>query len=537
MTESTIDESGASALCAEAFAAYVQAQENGQTDVARQMLRDHPGLAEEVATFYAQCARLPRPWESSVHSYDGQTIGDFELLHELGRGGEGVVYKARQKSLQRVVAVKVMRHERFAQTREIERFRRDSTLLASLHHPNIVQIFYAGEADTGPYFAMELMAAGSLKQKLADGWLPTPKQAAGLVHDLAEAVQAAHDQGIVHRDLKPANILLHADGTPKIVDYGLAKKLDAGESMTQPGAIVGTASYMSPEQARGERAERASDVYGLGAILYELLTGRPPFVGVSLDETLRQVKYKDPLPIRKFSPTVPRDLEVICLKCLEKDPQKRFRSAADLATDLRSFSRGEPIKARLPGMTERVARVIVRERFGANIVPWGQAQRIAGVLLFTGFSATGVCVLLELSDDVFWAVFLTNLFSVAFSHWLVLRRCRLGRGDRQGVIFSLVNIAGPVLVPLLNPPLEGVDPMAYRLSLFPLIGLVYGIVAILQGALYWGGYYVTGVTCIVICFGMRFVPMASPFILAVLIGASLISLGWYLLRVGRATGR
>src|ERR1043166_1103810 len=157
MADTTLDHDPA---LEQAFAAYVQAQENGQWDAARKLLREYPGLAEEVATFYAFGARVPKLWDSSIRSYDGQTIGDFELLHELGRGAEGVVYKARQKSLQRVVAVKVMRHERFSQPRDIERFRRDSTLLASLQHPNIVQIFFAGEAETGPYFAMEYMASG-----------------------------------------------------------------------------------------------------------------------------------------------------------------------------------------------------------------------------------------------------------------------------------------------------------------------------------------------------------------------------------------
>jgi serine/threonine protein kinase len=271
MNETTVGENPARE---EAFAAFVQAQENGHAQVARQLLREHPGLAEEVAMFYALCARVPKPWDSSVNAQDGRTIGDFELLHELGRGGEGVVYKAKQKSLQRVVAVKMMRHERFSQDSDAERFRRDSTLLASLQHPNIVQIYFAGESETGPYFAMELMADGSLKQKLADGWLPTPKQAAELVRVLAAGMQCAHAKGIVHRDLKPANILLsplpaageelgvRGIGTPKIVDFGLAKKLDAGDSITQPGAVVGTASYMSPEQAKGQRADFSCDLYG-----------------------------------------------------------------------------------------------------------------------------------------------------------------------------------------------------------------------------------------------------------------------------------
>jgi len=276
MTEITVDQNPA---LDEAFAAFLQAQENGQIDVARKLLREHAGLAEEAAIYFAQCAQVPKPWGASVPAHDGQTIGDFELLHELDSGADGIVYKARQKSLGRIVAVKVMRQKRSTDASEIERFRRDSSLLASLKHPNIVEVYYAGEAESGPYYAMEFMAEGSLKKKLGEGWLPTSRRAAEIVAALAGAMQAAHDQGIVHRDLKPGNVLLAPDETPKVVDFGLAKKLDSGKSMTEAGAIVGTVSYMSPEQAKGQRADFACDIYGLGAILYELLTGRPPFAG------------------------------------------------------------------------------------------------------------------------------------------------------------------------------------------------------------------------------------------------------------------
>jgi len=544
MNETTL---GVNPAMEEAFAAFVQAQENGQAEAARQLLRNHPGLAEEVAMFYALCARVPKPWDSSVNSQDGRTIGDFELLHELGRGGEGVVYKARQKSLQRVVAVKVMRHERFAQDHDAERFRRDSTLLASLQHPNIVQIYFAGESETGPYFAMELMAEGSLKQKLADGWLPTPKQAAELLRVLAEAMQCAHDKDIVHRDLKPANILLSplpaagegvgvsGIGTPKIVDFGLAKKLGAGDSMTQSGAIVGTASYMSPEQATGQRADFSCDIYGLGAVLYELLTGRPPFVGASLAETLDKVRRQEPLPVRQLSPAVPYDLEVICLKCLAKDPLQRYTSATELAADLKRFLRDEPILARLPGITERAVQMIRRQQFGRNANAWGWAFVLGGGVNFAGCLAQAWCIANEQPEGVLWGTFLTHHLLVSIAAWWVLRGYRLGKGDRQGIIFMGASIVGPILLAILARPPEGLDAVTW-LSLYPLYAGLLGIMYFIQGPIYWGGFYLVGIGYVALAFVMRLFPTWSPVLFGLYLLLNLVPLGLYLLRQGRIPG-
>ncbi len=533
MNESTL---GENPVIDEAFAAYVQAQENGKAEAARTILRENPGLAEEVAMFYALCARVPQPWDSSVNSYDGRTIGDFELLHELGRGGEGVVYKARQKSLQRVVAVKVMRLERFSQDRDVERFRRDSTLLASLHHPNIVQIFYAGESETGPYFAMELMADGSLKQKLADGWLPTPHQAAGLTRVLAEAMRYAHDNGIVHRDLKPANILLQADGTPKIVDFGLAKKLDAGDSMTQSGAIVGTASYMSPEQAKGQPADFACDIYGLGAILYELLTGRPPFVGATLVETLEQVRHQDPLPVHQFCPNVPRDLEAICLKCLEKVPTRRYVSAEELGADLQRFFRDDlhdPVQARLPGITEQAFRVLLRQQFH-NVTVWGRILLVTGILGGICYVGHALFIAFELPPGMLISLMLIHNLLVAVVYWLTLRGYTLKDGDRQALTFTIATIVGSNLIPVFYRPPEGMDLTTYRLSLYPLVALVHGLLLFAQGPIFWGGFYVYGACYVLLAFVMLLCPGWSPVLLGLFTTATLILLGLYLLRLGRS---
>jgi eukaryotic-like serine/threonine-protein kinase len=228
--------------------------------------------------------------------------------------------------------------------------------VARLQHPNIVQIFEVGEHDGHPYFSLEFVDGGSLAQKL-DGTPLPPQQAARLVETLARAMHAAHQAGVVHRDLKPANVLLTADGTPKITDFGLAKKLDSDAGQTQSGAIMGTPSYMAPEQAGGKSKEigPAADTYALGAILYELLTGRPPFKAPTPLDTVLQVVGDEPVPPRKLQSKTPRDLDTICLKCLQKAPGKRYTTAIDLAEDLRRFQAQEPIQARPVGRCARRA--------------------------------------------------------------------------------------------------------------------------------------------------------------------------------------
>jgi serine/threonine-protein kinase len=289
------------------------------------------------------------------------TVAGYEILSQLGRGGMGVVYKARQTALKRLVALKMVLSGEHAGAHELARFKAEGEAVARLQHPNIVQIYDVGQQQGRPYFSLEYVEGGSLAGKLS-GTPQPPRVAAGLIETLARAMQYAHERGIVHRDLKPANILLKADGTPKITDFGLAKQMKGESDLTKTGAIVGTPSYLAPEQAagKGQQVGPAADVYALGAIMYEMLTGGPPFRGETPLDTVLQVLAQEPVPPTRLQPKVPRDLETICLKCLQKDPRKRYVSAALLADDLQHFQKGEPIKARPIGPAARFVRWCLR---------------------------------------------------------------------------------------------------------------------------------------------------------------------------------
>jgi serine/threonine-protein kinase len=268
-----------------------------------------------------------------------------------------VVYQARQISLDRVVALKMIRSGDLAGPEELSRFQSEAKAIARLKHPNIVHI-YEVEANEGrPYFSLEYVEGGSLAQKIK-GIPQPPRAAAEMVETLARAVHAAHQRRIIHRDLKPTNVLLTPDGVPKISDFGLAKCLDPDATQTRTGAVMGTPSYMAPEQAAGKSKEigPAADVYSLGAILYELLTGRPPFLADSWEATRQLVVSQEPVPPRRLQPKLPRDLETICLKCLEKEPARRMPSAQALAEDLRRYLDGKPIRSRPIGPAGRLWR-------------------------------------------------------------------------------------------------------------------------------------------------------------------------------------
>ena len=274
-------------------------------------------------------------------------FGDYELLEEIARGGMGVIYKARQVSLNRIVALKMILAGQLASADDVKRFHTEAEAVANLQHPNIVAIHEVGEHEGQHYFSMDYIDGQSLAAKLTAGPLP-PREAAELLQQVAAAVGYAHRRGVIHRDLKPANILLDQNGQPRVTDFGLAKRIEGGSELTGTGQILGTPSFMPPEQAaaKTDQIGPLSDVYALGAVLYNMLTGRAPFQAASPLETLLQVLEQPPVAPRGLNANVPRDVEAICLKCLEKKSCRRYAAAEELADDLGRFLRGEPIQAR-----------------------------------------------------------------------------------------------------------------------------------------------------------------------------------------------
>ena len=304
-------------------------------------------------------------------------FGDYELLNEIARGGMGVVYKARQIALNREVAIKMILSGQFANEDEKERFYAEAEAAASLNHPNIVTIYEIGEVDGRHFFSMEYVAGESLADLVRERPL-APHRAANYISGICEAVQLAHDNGILHRDIKPANVLVNKKDIPLVTDFGLAKQVHEQSGMTMEGSVLGTPSYMPPEQARGnlDEVDTRSDIYAIGATLYQLLTGNPPFAAASVYETIRQVLNKEPAEPQDRNPDIPQDLATICMKCLQKSPDKRYQTALELQEELQRFLQGRPILARPISNVERLSRWCLRNR----IIATSSATAIVGVL-------------------------------------------------------------------------------------------------------------------------------------------------------------
>jgi hypothetical protein len=371
------------------IAGYLEALDRGEAPDRDALLRQHPAQAGELESFFADQDRvrgLVEPGPVSPTAAVGHRLGDYELLEEIGRGGMGVVFRARQISLGRLVAVKVILAADIASAEELWRFRREGETVARLEHPHIIPIYEAAVHQGHPYFSMPLMEGGSL----AGGRARDPRTAAELVAAVAGAVHYAHQRGVLHRDLKPANVLLDDNGRPLVADFGLARRAD-DTAATPSGAVLGTPAYVAPEQARAEKnLTVAADVYGLGAILYELLTGRPPFRAETPLDTLLQVLEQEPDPPRRLNPRIDRGLEAVCLKCLEKEPRRRYLSAQALADDLGRWLRGEPVRAWRAGPGARLARRVRRRPLvaalgmlavltgaGALVAVWWSASQAA----------------------------------------------------------------------------------------------------------------------------------------------------------------
>jgi WD40 repeat protein/tRNA A-37 threonylcarbamoyl transferase component Bud32 len=390
----------------EVLGEYMERLDRGETVDQEHLLQEHllaryPELAEDLRSYFAggaEVERLQRPGQREVPTAsesgaqrepaeapvaEGTAGGtdDYELLEEIGQGGMGVIYKARQLSLSRLVALKMIRADRLASLADLHRFQSEAQAVASLDHPNIVPIYEVGQLRGQPFFSMKLIEGGSLAQHQRR-FARDLRAGAALLATAARAVHYAHQRGFLHRDLKPGNILLDAEGRPHVTDFGLVKRLmpRAGEaSVTQQGIIVGTPNYMAPEQAASREVSTAADVYSLGAILYELLTRHPPFCAATPLETLLELLEREPPRPRSRNPRVDRDLETVCLKCLQREPGKRYASAEALAEDLERWLRREPIQARRVRRLERVVKWARRRPLLATLGTLLVVTLVAGI--------------------------------------------------------------------------------------------------------------------------------------------------------------
>lgn len=464
-------------------------------------------------------------------------IEGYDIAGLVGRGGMGVVYKARQKELQRDVALKMVLSGASASAEERARFRTEAKAVAQLQHPNIVQIYEIGEQAGCPFLALEYVGGGSLAQKI-DGKPLTPRRAAELVADLARAVQHAHEQGIVHRDLKPANVLLTQSGVAKIADFGLAKRIDGELSHTQTGAVLGSPSYMAPEQAEGKvRAiGPATDVYALGAILYELLTGRPPFVASSFLETLEQVRFHEPPPPQTLQPKVPLDLATICLKCLEKRPALRYASAQELAEDLQRFLDGEPITARSATLVEQMSRILQHSHVHVNFGAWATLTLwiapipiVAHSLIYLLFRDRPEYPVITLGVSMTTVVLV--LYTVLFGKRAAMamvppvqRRQVWSSWIGHGIGFVIIPIT---VIRMVHPKTVEEWFLIYALWLTQVGGTFFTFGASA------GFLYVTGAVCFLLALIVPWMPEYIPLVVGLMMTTNMMSQGLFLRHLAR----
>jgi serine/threonine protein kinase len=369
------------------------------------LAQQHPDLVEEIRQLLAVGQMVdfvkssPDPNRTTDHAPGRRdtfeqlprSFGDYELLEEIGQGGMGIVYKAYDRPLQRFVALKMILRGQYATAADLDRFHAEAKAAAGLAHPNIVPVYQVGSHDGLAYFAMKYVAGRTLASVIGDGPLPQ-RQAATYLLAIARAVQHAHANGILHRDLKPSNVLIDEEDQPLVTDFGLAKRVEGGASLTGTGAIVGTPSYMAPEQAEGflQAATPACDVYSLGAIFYELLTGRPPFLAASPVDTLLLVRTEEPVRPRALNPQIDIDLEFICRKCLEKRPEHRYASAAKLADDLQAFLQGETVSARSSSLVYFFTRILRDTHHAPILENWGMLWMMHSAKIFSLCALTSV---------------------------------------------------------------------------------------------------------------------------------------------------
>ena len=514
-------------------------------DEASRLVAAHLGECDGCRARVAELRSRPdgRPGSGGRPIVEGlEPPENYEVLGLLGRGGMGAVYEARDLRLNRIVALKVIRED-FGGGREL--FRGEAETVARLQHPNIVQIFEVGEVGGRPFLALELVRGPSLDRVL-EGRPQPPRSAAALLAIIAAAVEHAHRQGVVHRDLKPANILLQSDDglgpTPKITDFGIAKRLDPDDPGPAAGEILGTPAYMAPEQAVGESGlvGPEADVYSLGVVLYELLTGRTPFRGANILETLELARTQEPVPPRKLQLRIPRDLETICLKCLEKDPCLRYPTASELAEDLGRFRRGEPVAARRVGRLERVVESLARSENDRQLRSWGNSVLLLGPLMaLPNFAVTALALT---RPGSVWGLWPLALISLALSLAAARRLGRTHAGPEAGTAVRqfLTILTGHLLavaaVFALCPLVFNRSEPLGLLKVMPFVAVLTGQMYYSLGAAYWGGFYLAGLACLGVALVMPIDPAWAPAEFGALILLIFTAEGLHLRRLGLDDG-
>ena len=448
--------------------------ENGLSGVA--VRRAPPPLRRDTGGFVPGSTPLPA------------RFGDYTLHEELGRGGMGIVYRAMQESLGRTVAVKMLLRRDLASPADLARFRSEAEAAAQLDHPGIVSILEVGEHDGLPFYSMRFIEGTTLARRLAEGSI-TAREGAKLLAKVADAIHAAHGRGVLHRDLKPSNILIDAAGEPHVSDFGLAKRLEADQSVTHTGAILGTPCYMSPEQAAGSRGEigPSSDVWSLGAILYQMLTGRPPFQASNPMDTLLAVLESDPPVPRSIDRHVDRDLEMIALKSLQKPQELRYASAGALAADLRAFLAGDPVAARSGGLADVAARLFRETHHAVVLENWGLLWMWHSVVVLTLSVITDVLAWQDVESRwpylVLWGGGLA-LWAPIF--WALRHRA----GPVTAVERQIAHVwGGTVLASVLLFWVEALlgQPV---LTLSPVLALLAGLVFFAKAGILSGAFYI-----------------------------------------------
>ncbi|REK19218.1 MAG: serine/threonine protein kinase [Planctomycetota bacterium] len=478
------------------------------------LIRQHPDLAEDLRGLWAtmlvaDCVAAgasstsePLGPGSDDPTYNaggrhgiapppGTELGDYELDEVLGRGGMGMVYRARQKSLGRTVALKMILRGAMPTEADLARFRTEAESTARLDHPSIVPIYEVGQHEGQPFFTMKYVAGTTLAQRLADGPIP-PREAAELLAPICRAIHFAHERGVLHRDLKPSNILIDEAGYAHVSDFGLAKRVETQEDLTISGAVLGTPSYMSPEQAAGKRGKvgRGSDVYCLGTILYQMLTGRPPFQAASPVETLMMVVEQEPLPPRLLNPRADRELEMIALKCLQKPPELRYATAAELADDLEAYLADEPTAARSGQFMQVVARAFRETHHATVLENWGVLWMWHSLALFITCFLTNVLQWLGTQSPVPYLVLWTaGLGTWAMIFWGLRRRSGpVTFVERQIAHVWAASMASIALLFVVEMILG-----MQVLTLSPVLALTSGMIFLVKAGMLTGQFYLQSV--------------------------------------------